>query len=640
MNFARSNEQDQVGTGIMDDDIRSTQTVDKKISTTQELKQVILFHLENKTTTNLRATGTNLLSLLRKRVIIPLMPMNMSALSPPDINKQLTNEQQKEIGRQIVQNIRAALRLGDPVEAQILRAMVELNFYPDEFLGEEREQLADYYGRDVKHLPHHNAVGSRPSRDECASIVRTKYYDAHKKVDNELKRVKKEIATKVDKDIIQLSTVLVDEEDSIDSAGDAKNANVSARPRIAGLSSHNNMPTRQQLLTAAYENDITLQQLLEEKEELVSSMDHETDVQFSNELYEYNKYTTQHAEYTAAIQRYEKAASKLETLEIALCHYTLCIQCITQLLMDHIGRYPAIQKLLFGSATIPATGEIIQGPFQNGNLSGMYAILVKTYMSPSVVDFIHTLSKTVRLRMDDSTSLRAALIRMDSIMHTWENMQYWKYMNPDIFFTMVYLDSLPASLQDARDKAMYYVLQRLQETEHSRGSETMASSQQGSEFNHLTLFNEVRSFMERLEDSQKLYTPGANKTRYGGFQQREGQTTTERAHAASEVSTRKIVDPNKPFTKEVTFADNFATKNINGRVVSYSATKEPCPQCAGGDPAKQHNPPCYPNKCFHCSYYGHNRHQCNQATSKKAWSSGAPAASKAAAAPPPPSTSA
>ncbi len=187
---------------------------------------------------------------------------------------------------------------------------------------------------------------------------------------------------------------------------------------------------------------------------------------------------------------------------------------------------------------------------------------------------------------------------------------------------------------------MYYVLQRLQETEHSRGSETMASSQQGSEFNHLTLFNEVRSFMERLEDSQKLYTPGANKTRYDGFQQREGQTTTERAHAASEVSTRKIDDPNKPFTKEVTFADNFATKNINGRVVSYPATKEPCPQCAGGDPAKQHNPLCYPNKCFHCSYYGHNRHQYNQATSKKAWSSGAPAASKAAAAPPPPSTSA
>jgi hypothetical protein len=37
------------------------------------------------------------------------------------------------------------------------------------------------------------------------------------------------------------------------------------------------MPTRQQLLiTAAYENDITLQQLLEEKEELVSSMDDET----------------------------------------------------------------------------------------------------------------------------------------------------------------------------------------------------------------------------------------------------------------------------------------------------------------------------------------------------------------------------
>jgi hypothetical protein len=57
------------------------------------------------------------------------MPMNMSALSP-DLNKQLTNEQQKEIGRQIVQTIRAALRLGDPIEAQILRAMVELNFYP------------------------------------------------------------------------------------------------------------------------------------------------------------------------------------------------------------------------------------------------------------------------------------------------------------------------------------------------------------------------------------------------------------------------------------------------------------------------------------------------------------------------------
>jgi hypothetical protein len=95
----------------------------------------------------------------------------------------------------------------------------------------------------------------------------------------------------------------------------------------------------------------------------------------------------------------------------------------------------------------------------------MYAILVKKYMSPLVVDFIHTLSKTVRLRMDHSTSLRAALIHMDSIMHTWESTQYWKYKNPDIFFTMVYLYSLPASLQDARDKAMYYVLQRLQETD-------------------------------------------------------------------------------------------------------------------------------------------------------------------------------
>ncbi len=81
----------------------------------------------------------------------------------------------------------------------------------------------------------------------------------------------------MDKDIIQLSTVLIDEEDSIDQAGDAKNANVSAQSRLAGLSSHNIMPTRQQLLiTAAYENDITLQQLLEEKEELVSSMDDET----------------------------------------------------------------------------------------------------------------------------------------------------------------------------------------------------------------------------------------------------------------------------------------------------------------------------------------------------------------------------
>jgi hypothetical protein len=59
-----------------------------------------------------------------------------------------------------------------------------------------------------------------------------------------------------------------------------------------------------------------------------------------------------------------KPRDEQRQLEIALWHHTLCIQCITQLLMNRIGRYPAIQKLLFGSATIPTTEEIIQGPFQ------------------------------------------------------------------------------------------------------------------------------------------------------------------------------------------------------------------------------------------------------------------------------------
>jgi hypothetical protein len=230
------------------------------------------------------------LSLLQKRVIIFLMPMNMSA-PPPDINQQLTNEQQKRNWSTDSPKYQSCTMFGRSYRGPDSTCHGgRTKFYPDEFLGgEEREQLADY-GRDIKHLPPHNAVGPRPSRNECASIVRTKYYDAQKKVDNELKIVKKEIATMVDNDIKQWNTVLVDDEEySPDPAGDAKNANASARPRPAVLSSHNIMPTRQQLLTAAYENDITLQQLLEEKEELVSNMDHETDVQFSNELYEYNK---------------------------------------------------------------------------------------------------------------------------------------------------------------------------------------------------------------------------------------------------------------------------------------------------------------------------------------------------------------
>ncbi len=77
---------------------------------TDELKQTILSYLFSKNSATVKETGTNLLSLLRQRQVVPNVPINITNIAH-DSSKSLSIDQIKDMGHQLVQNIERALEM-------------------------------------------------------------------------------------------------------------------------------------------------------------------------------------------------------------------------------------------------------------------------------------------------------------------------------------------------------------------------------------------------------------------------------------------------------------------------------------------------------------------------------------------------
>lgn len=327
---------------------------------------------------------------------------------------------------------------------------------------------------------------------------------------------------------------------------------------------------------------------------------------------EYRKWQSdleQHKRWEAAKQRANRSIGKFTILLTILEGIRTAISTITSKIKAAVKDHEKVKQKLGCMVTLRATGESIANPLENSSLAGLYEILKVEYAEATLVRFNTDLQMTMKLgiSMDEMTkNPMKAVQRSDEMLATWQSMDYWNYMTPDIFFTNILLNSLPTS---AFQRECVTEVQKYLEAKNNgdfRDDSSVITAT--AAVKGFPVYNFLRQYIKRCENSGnhgKQTVNPAGGYRRTPFPTRYGNVETA-ALSGAEYNT-EIGRDKQLMCKDV----------MTGQEHNYTATKELCQKCYGrsANPAERHFPRCFNGSCNLCGLYGHKRSNCSQAQS-------------------------
>ena len=556
-----------------------------------EIREHILDYVHEKPLAMLRQTVTNLLQLVSSCTIVPYF----------DSSSPLTSEQVKTIGRQIITNIQTALHSSETSShGKVMIKIIESNFSHDAFLKSIKTHVKTL--RANLHETAHKATPPlQPSAEACSCQVQHQHAEARRTVERAIKQRKAYIITTVDQELHNQGVTL-------------------------------NAHDRQQFIDQEYEFDEVLLSLNGQLDDLQILMKDATNALFARQMEEYQSYMSKKESYSLLKTRYDQYKNMQTAVETVLNGYENCFRSITNAIRAQIPRVYEIHSYLQGNATIPATSESIIGPLQKGHLPGIYAILVEHYYQPSLVDFAITIRNTVQMRKGQDVPILEYVAQVERTIETWQRLQYWQYMTPDMFFTMICLHGLPSGVYE---KSSHFLMDKLEEKAKSNDqssddhSTVHKASSHVQNYDHLfaqmSSFKELKAFLTKVVKSKSL----SMKKSQPNQQYNKGQSEAEAAHSvkvttkpASRSTTNNLETLDKKFSTEVSadFQYTIPHPKHKDRNASYTATLHKCVLCYPGGEApqsghkatNQHSPRCYGATCKNCNLFGHQDSQCRQ----------------------------
>lgn len=284
--------------------------------------------------------------------------------------------------------------------------------------------------------------------------------------------------------------------------------------------------------------------------------------------------------------------------------------CITSKLKVAAGLHERVKQKLCSRVVLEDTGEMIDNPYDNNNLSGMMQTLKVLYFTATLVHFNADLQRTLGASIskeDVAKNPMKGVTLVERNIATWTTMNYWEYMTPDIFWTNMLLRVMPAS--EFQTKCVEHVVSYITEKE----SGDLTDEKSIKSVRHLTsmpIYNDLRDYIQRQEESGRhkptvVHNPtstGPNSnSQYAAAGRARGNV--EQAHVAvAELFTTTVGREKDIKCKDVT----------NGKEFPYTATVEVCAPCLAKSDQCHKPYKCYTGSCNKCNLYGHKGYQCKQ----------------------------
>lgn len=294
---------------------------------------------------------------------------------------------------------------------------------------------------------------------------------------------------------------------------------------------------------------------------------------------------------------------------------------------------------LSGSVVLPATSEHIVSPLTHGNVSGIYAMLLKLFRDPAFVNFTNALTKIMHFSLTpEEAQLQPFKLKNFFIgqLDMWDRLRYFEYFNKDRFMTGVMIKSLPKDCSLRRELVN---IVGTMDTPENESDPTMP------------LFHSCIRHLDNFEDSNKLQTTTSSKQNKRSYEQfAEAHCASNNNHYGYTANIRqsglpvqsqtdglllkKRVVVNAPAqshnshnsqqqTGNQTFIapthkPKLVTREMNIKVrdnerdatFDYSSTPTKCNLCLNRLEGSHKPNNCYGGQCRKCGYHGHRSNTC------------------------------
>jgi hypothetical protein len=265
---------------------------------------------------------------------------------------------------------------------------------------------------------------------------------------------------------------------------------------------------------------------------------------------------------------------------------------------------------------VRATGEDINDPYNNNNLSGIVECLYDKYRKKTFVTFTNSLIDVMSFTMtfeNTENSPWIAFEEMELTIANWKKKSLFKFMTEDQFFSAAYLKGMHAESKFRKELIT-------ETTKFIRNSIENEDNLNDSSSTSMPIFKFIKDYVKVERENRKFANkevrsiggPSARKPYDPSWIKNKKLSNTENAAVANTSNeTGKLYSGEVMKMQKVTIEDNKGKKHV------YAATKKKsslCPKCFpdSGVITDACARKCFGEQCTKCGYYGHISYYCMQ----------------------------
>lgn len=329
----------------------------------------------------------------------------------------------------------------------------------------------------------------------------------------------------------------------------------------------------------------------------------------------------------ASIARAQRLQEEETIIEIYVNAMQTAINNITNKLKAAVNgdKYVSIRSKL--SNRVSVGNYTIVDPLNEGNLSGMMAILSREYTKPNLVSFCKLLIDLLKVSYNAQASDADpynAVQQINNQLKMWQQLKLARYLDEDKLMTIALLRSWHED-SEIRKKANDKVIEFAAVLDETPGDSAS-----------LPLYSMlIKWFHDHYEKSKQLNAKnhikgsynnggaskfGARSAQYNNGAAQQAQSKgVERAALAKEAKpsskAQQIKEVTGIFDREVMRSERYMCKSPEDGSFRhlYTATLVACQKCITRDPTQCcDGQRCYIHQCKRCRMYGHKKSQCHQ----------------------------
>lgn len=278
--------------------------------------------------------------------------------------------------------------------------------------------------------------------------------------------------------------------------------------------------------------------------------------------------------------------------------------------------YSGIVQKLQTRVTLP-NGEVINDPYNNDSVCGMYYKMFKEYNKANLVNFAEQMFYlfTYQASKEESDNDPVAVaFTVEQYFNIWQSSEIFKYMTIDNLFTVALLRAYHPN-SETHKRLLIRGLEYIGDLEKKIiEGEVILDPKEMTVFNYLQE-NVIRNEISKSKEFTKI---GKEKDTSKSENVSTGKPKSDNGKSKRVFETARVAlcAPNSDgkYTGCVT-RDMQCWKQSSrdpSHNVLYLATEKPCPKCSSSEKSQWHEPKCNLAQCHTCKLFGHFKNGCKQ----------------------------